>query len=190
MLLFIDFWAIKSRKRHSVSIHLMLLFIALPPFRCREAIPVSIHLMLLFIGNTPKDTINLKSFNTSHVTLYLPGLQTKNGYYPCFNTSHVTLYLSCSTIRSFFSLSFNTSHVTLYLTDVHEKSIRMDVSIHLMLLFILRQGGLFMDYKKFQYISCYSLSHISFCRISLSNSFNTSHVTLYRSCLERQRGSQ
>ena len=79
----------------------------------------------------------LKSFNTSHVTLYHSEASVAYALFRRFNTSHVTLYLEAlksyinQTIEfqyiSCYSLSrnreaddilaesFNTSHVTLYL---------------------------------------------------------------------------
>ena len=118
----------------------------------------------------------------------------------CFNTSHVTLYQYPNSESELVEFRFNTSHVTLYRNKpgIHPDSIL--VSIHLMLLFIMFEW-VHCNYKrKFQYISCYSLSQenqenlskqISFQYIScyslsslralarIIGSFNTSHVTLY-----------
>ena len=96
---------------------------------------VSIHLMLLFIKEDLTDKQCSKRFNTSHVTLY----QRKKIY---IDTESLFQYISC------YSLSRMLTRL----------SIPMCVSIHLMLLFIMRTGILM----------CYPAC------------FNTSHVTLYR----------
>ena len=57
-----------------------------------------------------------------------------------------------------------------------------NVSIHLMLLFIQKVAEGSGKKCKFQYISCYSLSGFVQYPIFNCNSFNTSHVTLYRGC--------
>ena len=54
------------------------------------------------------------------------------------------------------------------------------VSIHLMLLFIIKASNEFVKMAKFQYISCYSLSTFWTYMNTLEQRFNTSHVTLYR----------
>ena len=102
-------------KRKRVSIHLMLLFILLlqPVQNCqarfqyiscyslsngkknsRNGQQVSIHLMLLFISIPAVSPAWPRSFNTSHVTLYLFQHVLKLSRHLRFNTSHVTLYPS------------------------------------------------------------------------------------------------
>ncbi len=98
-------------------------------------------------------------------------------------------------------VNFNTSHVTVYPGRTQNVRHLNEISIHLMLLFIVKVAGHKDDPLKFQYISCYCLSipsadiasvTISFQYIScycLSKSeivgevnltyFNTSHVTVY-----------
>ena len=76
----------------------------------------------------------------------------------CFNTSHVTLYPKRDRSYLFRSSCFNTSHVTLYRGIWCWFCCRGSVSIHLMLLFIELQGIQIIQTKRFQYISCYSLS--------------------------------
>ena len=98
-------------------------------------------------------------------------------------------------------VNFNTSHVTVYPGRTENVRHLNEISIHLMLLFIVKVAGHKDDPLKFQYISCYCLSipsadiasvTISFQYIScycLSKSeivgevnltyFNTSHVTVY-----------
>ena len=97
---------------------------------------VSIHLMLLFI----------------------PAIFTLEEHQASFNTSHVTLYQRNMTSERVTATSFNTSHVTLYHVDLGSGIICINVSIHLMLLFIING---------------------SVQRYLLIYSFNTSHVTLY-----------
>ena len=55
-----------------------------------------------------------------------------------------------------------------------------DVSIHLMLLFIMSDEEIKKQYTEFQYISCYSLSARRRLLMDVFCSFNTSHVTLYQ----------
>ena len=74
-----------------------------------------------------------------------------------FNTSHVTLYQICTISLRLLQLRFNTSHVTLY----PDPPTRVTHN------------------KKFQYISCYSLSILISERSQIKTGFNTSHVTLY-----------
>ena len=161
-----------------VSIHLMLLFISMghipttPPMlfqyiSCYSLsrrklqqgfrILVSIHLMLLFICMAYRLTGQKTCFNTSHVTLYQINTKSQDALLKCFNTSHVTLYQKrVRTCKKLVSVSihlmllfiqvdvlqpignqcFNTSHVTLY--QLKEKT--------------------YYQLRKFQYISCYSLS--------------------------------
>ena len=70
MLLFICDRLLGNGKGKKVSIHLMLLFITNGKKNSRNGQQVSIHLMLLFIRLIEISTRELKSFNTSHVTLY------------------------------------------------------------------------------------------------------------------------
>ena len=140
-----------------VSIHLMLLFIRQPGFSPGLSFHVSIHLMLLFICMAYRLTGQKTCFNTSHVTLYQINTKSQDALLKCFNTSHVTLYQKrVRTCKKLVSVSihlmllfiqvdvlqpignqcFNTSHVTLY--QLKEKT--------------------YYQLRKFQYISCYSLS--------------------------------
>ena len=162
-----------------VSIHLMLLFIVSPIkltfvfalFQyiscyslsctlsiCLSTFAVSIHLMLLFINVRVRNPVHYDGFNTSHVTLYHFCIQTIKRLLHRFNTSHVTLY-RFNTI--FFCLGFDVSiHLMLLFILYTVSSVStVVVSIHLMLLFIDDGTG---DIT-------YSIT-----------SFNTSHVTLYQ----------
>ena len=85
-----------------------------------------------------------------------------------FNTSHVTLYRR-SLQKNFTSgLGFNTSHVTLYRYRSDHRRPVGEVSIHLMLLFII---------------------YLTIERI-ISRCFNTSHVTLYQKITEKSRNNK
>ena len=53
---------------------------------------------------------------------------------------------------------FNTSHVTVYQKQLYKNRNSTDISIHLMLLFILVRVSTLLGTKLFQYISCYCLS--------------------------------
>ena len=61
------------------------------------------------------------------------------------------------------------------------------VSIHLMLLFIIKASNEFVKMAKFQYISCYSLSTFWTYMNTLEQRFNTSHVTLYLTAATGQK---
>ena len=157
MLLFISKYGVCKTDNMEVSIHLMLLFIRQPGFSPGLSFHVSIHLMLLFICMAYRLTGQKTCFNTSHVTLYQINTKSQDALLKCFNTSHVTLYQKrVRTCKKLVSVSihlmllfiqvdvlqpignqcFNTSHVTLY--QLKEKT--------------------YYQLRKFQYISCYSLS--------------------------------
>ena len=183
-----------------VSIHLMLLFIGKSLERPVFHTVVSIHLMLLFIGNdslinaldgkfqyiscyslsetSVRQSSMRLSFNTSHVTLYLfleVNMEIKGmfQYISCYSLSGMQMQLSLVTrivsihlmllfiwfnrISIYWLMCFNTSHVTLYLFEISS----FDLS------------------STFQYISCYSLSHGMRILCSITQRFNTSHVTLH-----------
>ena len=105
-----------------------------------------------------------------------------------FNTSHVTLYHDDGTFVCEWADGFNTSHVTLYQDPEDPDHRFIVVSIHLMLLFIGHAQIQNAFNILFQYISCYSLSLMVLLSGFLILSFNTSHVTLYRTlyCQNRQ----
>ena len=125
---------------------------------CNDLPEVSIHLMLLFIDmqHTAKDW-KCRSFNTSHVTLYLVVIRLHVLHLICFNTSHVTLYLyNGSRVQNGYR--FNTSHVTLYRTQgnsLHHSIYRFNTS-HVTL--YQARDIVWELCLWFQYISCYSLS--------------------------------
>ena len=102
--------------------------------------------------------MELHSFNTSHVTLYLCLFEVPELPDFGFNTSHVTLYRTAILDYGTEYICFNTSHVTLYPVLKVFIGFLFPVSIHLMLLFI----GVFTTENQ------------------KDVSFNTSHVTLYR----------
>ena len=81
----------------------------------------------------------LRNFNTSHVTVYqfLPVM---------YNNDRTFQYISCYCLSSRRRL-FNSSSA---------------ISIHLMLLFIIKKYVELLDQYKFQYISCYCLSSVRF----------------------------
>ena len=135
MLLFIDRQPSVYNSCSDVSIHLMLLFIQPYSHQKLSADYVSIHLMLLFISSGSFMAIRISSFNTSHVTLYLPVVLPPDPI-------AVFQYISC------YSLSGFRCQITG----------RWYVSIHLMLLFINTLKFVLPCSFLFQYISCYSLS--------------------------------
>ena len=100
---------------------------------------VSIHLMLLFIEALNIVSYPTKSFNTSHVTLYPIDDFAIDGLAERFNTSHVTLYHNRYRDSAVRQYCFNTSHVTLHRRHAGQIFPVIQVSIHLMLLFIYNQ---------------------------------------------------
>ena len=122
----------------------------------------------------------LYCFNTSHVTLYRSETSWHCMWMICFNTSHVTLYQICTISLRLLQLRFNTSHVTLYPDPptrvTHNKKFQYISCYSLSSRYnypSIHQCG-------FQYISCYSLSLLIMWFGIDELSFNTSHVTLYR----------
>ena len=123
---------------------------------------------------------------------------------PSFNTSHVVIYPSCTSTPFVCLLGFNTSHVVIYLSAFRSASIEGRVSIHLMLLFINTESGVISLFNKVSihlmllfiqkemttrfdginvsihlmllFIRCVSLE-----KFITGQSFNTSHVVIYRS---------
>ena len=92
------------------------------------------------------------------------GLSIGGGSYPVELT--IFQYISCYGLSgteeqcSQCDEDFNTSHVTVYpkTVVVHNQSIPIVISIHLMLRFIVDSDGNMWFTKGFQYISCYGLS--------------------------------
>ena len=99
---------------------------------------VSIHLMLLFIKIKRLFCSQILSFNTSHVVVYLIFYKLFSLCFCCFNTSHVVVYRQRTIACVAAPKSFNTSHVVVYLHKRRGSKNFNRVSIHLMLLFILR----------------------------------------------------
>ena len=135
----------------------MLLFIHYKDRLQRKVCNVSIHLMLLFIYLREYNEWLLRRFNTSHVTLYRLGDIFLEDAEHRFNTSHVTLYPE---LVHPANVSVPFQYISCYSLSfiILRRSIRICVSIHLMLLFIRK---------------CYQRQEKQAC-------FNTSHVTLYR----------
>ena len=140
---------------------------------------VSIHLMLLFIKSEDLKDYSKICFNTSHVTLYRWSALWPNITNTSFNTSHVTLYLVAGNM---FKLPTEFQYISCYsLSGIPmQKLLTMNVSIHLMLLFIEKRHCISCNQRKFQYISCYSLSNFAGIGVTKNGGFNTSHVTLYQ----------
>ena len=114
--------------------------------------------MLLFIRVIFNSCRWCKRFNTSHVTLYLHPLRHSLHYSSSFNTSHVTLYLQTFPyLPNFLQVSIHLMLLFILLLS-QICNIPHPVSIHLMLLFIRRSFCILLRVLMFQYISCYSLS--------------------------------
>ena len=157
----------------------MLLFISGCRCKLLEGILVSIHLMLLFISGGLKWVFLVMGFNTSHVTLY-QGRSRKRGkeipfqYISCYSLSRpcgvvvskygVSIHLMLLFIKSAQTTSFLADRVSIHLMllfiPAGGKNYRflLYVSIHLMLLFIFHPVAPVQSVRRFQYISCYSLS--------------------------------
>ena len=101
-------------------------------------------------------------------------------YMKSFNTSHVVIYLRTRICRNGSKCSFNTSHVVIYPIRVNACDIGKYVSIHLMLLFIAEVRETKKVIWKFQYISCCYLSVKTRKYKWFHCRFNTSHVVIYR----------
>ena len=100
---------------------------------------------------------DVRSFNTSHVTLY------RENTLEAIREKLVFQYISC------YSLSWGRRQPT-------EQT---DVSIHLMLLFIEDELSKIADSGRFNtsHVTLYQFQKM--CRIKSKSCFNTSHVTLY-----------
>ena len=179
MLLFIGSCTAQEMWRTVISIHLMLLFIASGACGGVALYSISIHLMLLFIQIPDLVQAMCPDFNTSHVTVYrnasvfstylcdisihlmLLFIQARhrNGWRARFISIHLMLLFIH--MQHWFHLSlphFNTSHVTVYRYPGFTVTNIIQISIHLMLLFIEYNAQKLGTEYLFQYISCYCLS--------------------------------
>ena len=136
MLLFIGYWT--GNSSHVWTFQYITCYSLSSSQRCGLCHTiVSIHHMLLFITYKPSFLVSVRSFNTSHVTLYQFRKREIFSCFVRFNTSHVTLYHLKERASDSIQTRFNTSHVTLYRKPDHGKRF----------------------WGKFQYITCYSLSN-------------------------------
>ena len=159
--------------------------------------------MLLFIEQVLLKSSMICHFNTSHVTVYqvpfgyigvlwlfqyiscycLSAISSGTGQPPLnFNTSHVTVYLTGVPPSTIEKTNFNTSHVTVYLLAAMFMLSPINISIHLMLLFIKEIRTLDSPPRLFQYISCYCLSFPASNSISSFPEFQ--YISCY--CLSRE----
>ena len=182
-------YSCQNSRRRWVSIHLMLLFI----FFCILFLlsPSWFQYISCYSLSSASFHINLESscFNTSHVTLYrCKGPRKCPGSLVSIHLMLLFIYSRWSLMRT--KWRFNTSHVTLYHHPFLQDLWLLRVSIHLMLLFISGMVVFRKVWREFQYISCYSLSYMAMAGWKPQQSFNTSHVTLYRKscCLSDARG--
>ena len=136
--------------------------------------------MLLFIfhQSTPYNRMNWVSIHHMLLFIFICALILDCfrmfQYITCYSLSLVVLTEALQKYR------FNTSHVTLYLGPMAERKCIISVSIHHMLLFIQQMRTILLVNATFQYITCYSLSHLQWLLLPHHHRFNTSHVTLYR----------
>ena len=138
MLLFIVLLVDSLPCPDHISIHLMLLFISDHPFQNNILFRISIHLMLLFISGLllNKWCNFLFQYISCYCLSYCPSRRSLIFY--------EFQYISC------YCLSF------CFYFPVHFQNI----SIHLMLLFILLVPTPTYNVPSFQYISCYCLSDL------------------------------
>ena len=136
----------------------MLLFIYILTLLPLVQHTISIHLMLLFILPDAWYFCFLNDFNTSHVTVYpflYQLLSTINlfqyiscyclslrlcfcSFFLCISIHLMLLFIVVSIALYFLGIwNFNTSHVTVYHYSDAISWNKSDISIHLMLLFIL-----------------------------------------------------
>ena len=137
----------------------MLLFIRLQACGVHRYAYISIHLMLLFIINDADGAAERMSFQ----------------YISCYCLSRI--FIELYTI--FQSFQYISCYCLSLLRDCRS-CIRIQISIHLMLLFIASGKGLGDEDYEFQYISCYCLSLPGRIVSVLTMDFNTSHVTVYQ----------
>ena len=179
----------------------MLRFITYSPNTSTMTAHISIHLMLRFISYLCTDNDLSGSFQYISCYGLSYRLDVNESAETDFNTSHVTVYRLASNAIPLVVVDFNTSHVTVYHKQNDRGMLIGKISIHLMLRFIKIADDK-LDHKiKFQYISCYGLSSVSFS-VSIKSrlfqyiscyglsilvnkfclflgDFNTSHVTVY-----------
>ena len=147
MLLFIDTW----KPKHEgciVSIHLMLLFI-----ECRRTMGQRLE-PFQYISCYSLSWTAEASTNGKVVSIHLMLLFIKHDQEDMYAETYVSIHL-----------------MLLFIKCKQLKTLILHVSIHLMLLFIGRYHSQDIQWREFQYISCYSLSHcIShvLCRIFVS----------------------
>ena len=125
----------------------------------KESHVVSIHLMLLFIGYKIGNYCFFRLFQ--YISCYslsqflhtFEQINWKFQYISCYSLSSVCAFI--------FMLWIEFQYISCYSLSTADGRWcgRSDVSIHLMLLFIIIHFCKTFDYFVFQYISCYSLSH-------------------------------
>ena len=193
----------KQNYGRGISIHLMLLFILLD----RHALTVDIdfntsHVTVYRIAGKIYGFVSAfqyiscyclseigapcltgsSNFNTSHVTVYRTTRDIFVDSSVDFNTSHVTVYQHLESASRTEKTYFNTSHVTVYRRHWNKPCQKVQISIHLMLLFIKFSCfcvAIFFDFNT-SHVTVYPLLHLR-CGFLLYH-FNTSHVTVYLEC--------
>ena len=120
---------------------------------------ISIHLMLLFIYRHKQRTSKTLRFQ----------------YISCYCLSFILMG------HTGIEPDFNTSHVTVYRVGLNTLSVNVNISIHLMLLFILTRT--FVPSLKNNFNTSHVTVYLSqqFRRWTQWTNFNTSHVTVYPS---------
>ena len=120
-----------------ISIHLMLLFINFDFFKILSTNLISIHLMLLFISAPGIQRSVHRKFQ--YISCYCLSYAVKYNTPVVITFQYISCYcLSfCSSRTALEYKDFNTSHVTVYQYRYLIYLVRIDISIHLMLLFIL-----------------------------------------------------
>ena len=143
---------------------------------------ISIHPMLLFIALAiqnacwPHEFQYIPCYCLSGSLFFKISCNLLFQYIPCY-------CLSCLTIKCFVN-SRPFQYIPCYCLSNCRwyDQLPIHISIHPMLLFILRAVRKEHRWNSFQYIPCYCLSKMSVDEELVREDFNTSHVTVYLFC--------
>ena len=141
---------------------------------------VSIHHMLLFIRVVNKKVLTNTLFQ--YITCYSLSENQMQEQFPEIMFQYITCYsLSLQGTQRSNHCRVSIHHMLLFIEKMCEWNMAGNrVSIHHMLLFIVGIRFKTGPGNMFQYITCYSLSNRLLHQTTFFQSFNTSHVTLYR----------
>ena len=118
---------------------------------------ISIHLMLLFIRVNGLKIIQDRWISIHLMLLFISERGSNENANRYFNTSHVTVYLYPA-IPGNFVIQISIHLMLLFIRTSEQQQDTERISIHLMLLFIHMPRRAWRYFPAFQYISCYCLS--------------------------------